>query len=72
MTTTSAIVNDFDIEKHGSVVLLRPVTSDADSWVSEHIPDDAMHFAGAVVVEPRYVGDLLAGICRDGLTYAMR
>jgi hypothetical protein len=58
---------DFSIEDHGSLVLLRVKTDAAKEWANEHLPEDAMHFGGAVVVEPRYVADILDGIANDGL-----
>ena len=72
MTTISTIVSDFDIENHGSVVLLRPLSTDADNWVQENISDDVLRFGGAVVVEPRYIGPVMEGLSAEGLTYAMR
>ena len=61
---------DFYVENHGSVFLLRPVTPAADSWVNEHIPEDAQYFGNAVVVEHRYIADIVQGIQNDGLAVA--
>ena len=62
---------DFTIDDHGSLVLLHPKTEQAREWVSEHLPDDAQRFGGAVVVEPRYIEDIIAGIRDDGLAVAV-
>ena len=58
---------DFRIRNEGSIVLLKPISDAAREWVSEHIPEDAQEWAGAVVVEPRYIADILAGIQDSGL-----
>lgn len=59
---------DFHITDHGSIVLLDPLTDAASEWVDQHIPGDAMRFAGAVAIEPRYVEPILEGIVGDGLS----
>jgi hypothetical protein len=43
---------DFFIEHNGSIILLRPVTDAARYWTDEHIPQEAMWWSGALVVEP--------------------
>ena len=59
---------DFTITNHGSIVIIEPLTEAAIDWVAEHIPEDAQRWGRAgVVVEPRYVGDIVAGIEADGL-----
>lgn len=62
------LVMDIQIENHGSIVLLRPLSDEASDWIDEHIPDDALWFAGALVVEPRYVDDIIEGMSADGLS----
>ena len=37
----------------------QPGTDAARSWVEEFLPEDRMEFAGAVVVEHRYIGSLV-------------
>jgi hypothetical protein len=61
---------DFAVENHGSIILLRPITPAASAWISENIPEEAMEFGGATVVEPRYIADIVEGIQSDGLTVA--
>ena len=61
---------DFTLENHGSLFLLRPQTDRAREWMSEHLPVDnpeTQFFAGAIVVEPRYIGPIVEGIVGDGL-----
>jgi hypothetical protein len=60
---------DFLCENHGSIFLLRPLTPSAISWIEEHIGQDngyQPHFP-TVVVEPRYIADIVEGIQNDGL-----
>jgi hypothetical protein len=58
---------DLLVHGGGSVYLVRTVSPFGAAWVDEHIPADAMWFGGAVVVEHRYVADLLYGAADDGL-----
>ena len=59
---------DLIFTDHGSLTLLRAGTPAGEEWIKDHIPDDAMTWCGAIVIEPRYVGDILAGAADDGLT----
>jgi hypothetical protein len=59
--------SDFICENHGSIFLLRPVSPSAFSWIEEHLPADRLTFGNAVVIEPRYVWAILAGLQDDGL-----
>lgn len=58
---------DLSIQNEGSIFLLRAHTDAGETWIAEHIPDDAMTFGGAVVVEHRFIGDIAAGAVNDGL-----
>jgi hypothetical protein len=60
---------DFSVENHGSIFLLRPLTDSAKSWVEEHIGEDNgfQPYWPTVVVEPRYVADIVEGMQNDGL-----
>jgi hypothetical protein len=51
----------------GTIFLLQPLTPAANSWVDEHLPQDHLTFAGAVVVEHRYIADIVRGATADGL-----
>jgi hypothetical protein len=59
--------SDFSVENHGSIILLKPLTKSAREWGAEHLPEDAMKWGEATVVEPRYIGDIVEGIINDGL-----
>lgn len=70
MSTNSSNVQifpDFSVHNHGSIFLLRPHTERARNWISEHIPHDAYAFGEAVVVEHRYIAEIVRGIRTDGL-----
>ena len=60
---------DFLVENHGSIFLLKPLTPSATSWVEEHIGQDNGYqpYYPTVVIEHRYVADIVAGIQNDGL-----
>jgi hypothetical protein len=58
---------DFTVENHGSIFLLQPLTSAAQTWVDENIPEDAQYFGTAVAVEHRYILDIVDGIQGDAL-----
>jgi len=59
---------DFVVENHGSIFLLQPLTAAANSWVEKHLSEDHMTFGGSVVVEHRFIADIVRGIQDDGLT----
>jgi hypothetical protein len=58
---------DFLCENHGSIFLLRPVSPASFDWIESHLPSGRITFGNAVVVEPRYVWAILAGLQDDGL-----
>lgn len=58
---------DFDVVGEGSIYVLRPLTPAAHEWIDAHLPDDALRFAGAVVVEHRFIGAIVEGARADGL-----
>lgn len=61
----------FHIQNEGTVLLLRPLTESAREWVAENISEH-QEFAGAVVVEHRYISDIMQGIVDEGMGYAFR
>ncbi len=58
---------DFAFRDHGSICVLTPVSEAGLRWVRENLPADVLLWAGGIVVEPRYVGDILDGIEADAL-----
>ena len=59
---------DFHVHDHGSICILVPVSEAAQDWVAFNLPDNAMQWGGGVVIEPRYVSDIVEGAMADGLT----
>jgi len=59
---------DFVCENHLSIFLLRPISPAAFDWINEHLPEDRQTFGDAVVIEPRYIWAILAGLQEDGLS----
>lgn len=61
---------DFSLMNHGSIVTLTPTSVAAKEWVSDHIPENSTQRWGAcsIVVEPRFIGDIVEGITADGLS----
>ena len=62
-------MSDFTIDDHGSLVLLKPETQEAYSWIAEHIGAPVPWFAGAIALEPRSMSALLSGILDDDLSW---
>lgn len=59
---------DFEVlNQGGNIAVLVPLTGEAKTWVASNIPDDAQRWAGGVVVEQRYLFDILEGIINYGL-----
>jgi hypothetical protein len=59
---------DFELLDEGSIWLLRPMTEAAREWVANSISQDSTEWCGGIVVEPRYIRDILDGIDDEGLT----
>jgi hypothetical protein len=60
---------DFLVENHGSIFLLIPQTVSARVWIDDHIGKDNgfQPYFPTVVVEHRYIADIVRGIQNDGL-----
>ena len=61
---------DFELQDEGSLYLLRPLTREAVEWLDEHIEQNRQMFGTAVVIEHRYVADIVRGIRDAGLELA--
>lgn len=61
---------DVLVTNEGTIVLLRPNTQRAKDWIAEHTPKESMWFGPSLVVEPRYVDDIIDGMTRNGLEVA--
>ena len=52
-----------------SVFILSPRSAAAKAWADENIsPDGYQPYVGRILIEHRYIGDILIGIRRAGLT----
>jgi len=58
---------DVHVRNCGSIFLLTPLTEAARQWIKEHIPEDATWFGASLVVEHRYVEDILNGMSSEAL-----
>jgi len=59
---------DFKVTYHGSVSRLVPLTDLAKEWVEEHLQLEDWQWMGpAIVIDTRYIGDIIDGIIDDGL-----
>ena len=58
---------DLLVHGEGSIYLLRPTSRRGRRWIDEHVSDDHQEWAGAIVVEPRFIGDIVRGATADGL-----
>lgn len=59
---------DIKVENHGSIVLVRPLTEAAETWIEENVSNEAQWFGGGLVVEHRFLENLLGGMVNAGLT----
>lgn len=59
---------DIEVNDHGSIFILNPVTPEAGAWFEENVAQDGQRWGGGYVVEPRYVDDILDGAEAEGLT----
>jgi hypothetical protein len=61
--------DDFALANHGSVILLKPISQAGIDWVEAKIGANNGYqpFYPTVLLEPRYVDDVLQGIRKQGL-----
>ena len=59
--------HDIDLEFHGSVNLMTPISDAARAWMEEHAPEDALWHGVSLAVEPRYAPAIVEGMIADGL-----
>ena len=58
---------DLLVQGEGSIYLLRAASRRGQRWVDEHVSDERQEWCGAVVVEHRYIRDIVHGAVSDGL-----
>ena len=66
---------DFIFRNEGTIGVLFPKTDVAEQWLTDNVGAEAQYFCGCapsdrgLVIEHRYVQDILFGIHNDGLTF---
>lgn len=58
---------DFTLHDHGNIWLLTALNDAAAAWTHEYL-QGAMTYAGGIVIEHRFVSDIVEGIESFGLT----
>jgi len=58
---------DIEVSNHGTIFIVTPLTPAGRNWVADFLPEDAQQWAGGVVIEHRYISDVVVGAQRDGL-----
>jgi hypothetical protein len=58
---------DVLVLNHGSVFLVHPHTERAKHWLGTNVALDAPYFGGNLVVEHRFIADLVDGMALHGL-----
>lgn len=58
---------DFTVRNEGTIFLLQPLTAAAAEWINDNLPEQRLVYGTAVVVEHRFIQDIVDGILKDGL-----
>jgi hypothetical protein len=58
---------DFWVLVEGTIALVKPLTRGASEWISEHVPHQSQWFGPALILEHRYIAELLNRMVEDGL-----
>jgi len=58
---------DLEFQNHGSLFVVVPFTEAGKDWLDENVGRDALTWGRGIVVEPRYVEDILVGAEDAGL-----
>jgi hypothetical protein len=62
-------MTDLSVQNHGTIFILTPTSPLGHDWVAEHIPEDATRWGRcSIVVEHRFIGDIIEGASADGLS----
>lgn len=62
------MAHDFEVEDHGTIVMVRPVSEAAKAWVEENVYLEGWQWFGdAFSCEPRMAGALVDGMVDFGL-----
>lgn len=59
---------DLKVVNHGSIIILIGTSVEGNEWMDENVGDDeTLTWGGGIVVEPRYIDDIVEGARQDGL-----
>ena len=59
---------DFEVFDGGSIILLRPVSKDANEWIEHYLPQNVLWMGDAFPIERKYWPPIHEGIQEHGLT----
>lgn len=61
---------DFSVLNEGTIAVVTPKTQEAKNWLIENVAinEETQWWGPGIVVEHRFLDDLLQGITNDGLT----
>jgi hypothetical protein len=63
-------VHDIIVANHGSILILTGISDAGKAWIEEHLIEgnpEIQFWCKGIVVEPRYVEDIVFGTRNDGL-----
>jgi len=60
--------NDVIVWNAGGLLMVRPLTGEAQTWLHENVQDDAQWFGESLAVEHRYAEPLITGLRDAGFT----
>lgn len=68
--TTKKKSADFSVANHGSIFILTGLTPECIAWIEERVGDEETQTWGrnGIVVEPRYIADIVIGLQGNGFT----
>ena len=59
---------DMQFTNHGSIWIMTPLSEGGRDWIAQHIAEDATRWGqNGVVIEHRYVANIVEGVRGDGL-----
>lgn len=58
---------DLQFNNRGFAVSCAPLTAAGRNWLADNLADDTLDCAGAVMIEHRYLEDIVLGARADGL-----
>lgn len=64
-----ALGRDFSVQNEGSIFILRAHTDECQEWIDSHVGNDQTQtFGSGIVVEHRYIQDIVNGLENEGFT----